>query len=393
MLIEFEYWWLLILPLFFGLGWAAARIDLKDLLHHSRRLPAAYFRGLNLLVNEEPAKAVQAFQEVMHDHAWAVDWSMALGQLFRRQGDIEQAIKLHQALIDRQDVSTEVREAATFELAQDYYKAGFFDRAEQALQRLVAPGSGGREPALRLLLNIYQQERNWLSALSTAQAIDQTGVSLQVEMAHFHCELAEQALAHAQEDSAQVSLQNALRKHRGCVRALMLQAEVARRHQQLETALALWQQIEIINPHYLGLVLDDVVQAYIQLDKTVECQAWLLNLLGKYPALDWLHTLAADVRLPNHESEWRRASYTALRQHISLSNLRQFVEMRARHTPGGVEAADWLLMQQVVQALMKKYALHQCTSCGFKARQFYWQCPACARWETIQPERGETLPA
>src|SRR5574341_115404 len=158
--MEIEYWWLLALPAFFALGWFAARVDIKQLLSESRVLPLSYFKGLNFLLNEQPDKAIEAFIEVVKVDPQTIELHFALGGLFRRRGEVERAIRMHQNLVDRADLANDQRVVALYELAQDHLKAGLLDRAEDMFARLR--GTSGEPRALQHLLEIYEQEKDWL---------------------------------------------------------------------------------------------------------------------------------------------------------------------------------------------------------------------------------------
>src|SRR5216117_1633597 len=134
--MEFELWWLLGFPLFFALGWLAARVDIKQLLSESRALPLSYFKGLNFLLNEQPDKAIEAFIEVVKVDPQTIELHFALGSLFRRRGEVERAIRMHQNLLERPDLGAEQKVIALAEFGQDYLKAGILDRAEQVFKRL-----------------------------------------------------------------------------------------------------------------------------------------------------------------------------------------------------------------------------------------------------------------
>src|SRR3954447_6358895 len=152
---DFEFWWLLPIPaLFFAMGWIAARIDIKHLLRESRALPLTYFRGLNFLLNEQPDKAIESFIEVVKRDPRTIDLHFALGSLFRRQGEIDRAIRMHQNLLERPDLATDKREAVQFELAQDFHKAGLLDRAEEMFQKLA--GTPFEHESLGFLISIYE---------------------------------------------------------------------------------------------------------------------------------------------------------------------------------------------------------------------------------------------
>ncbi|HEX6007917.1 MAG TPA: tetratricopeptide repeat protein, partial [Burkholderiales bacterium] len=164
--MDIEYWWLLALPLFFALGWLAARIDIKQLVSESRALPVSYFKGLNFLLNEQPDKAIEAFIEVVKVDPQTIELHFALGSLFRRRGEVERAIRMHQNLVERSDLQEEQRLTALFELAQDYLKAGLLDRAEELFLKL--DNTVHAEAALKSLLEIYEQEKDWQKAIHVA---------------------------------------------------------------------------------------------------------------------------------------------------------------------------------------------------------------------------------
>src|SRR5690242_10407564 len=167
--MEFEIWWLLALPLFFGMGWVAARIDIKSLLSESRAMPTSYFRGLNFLLNEQPDKAIEAFLQVAKENPQTVELQFALGSLFRRRGEVDRAIRMHQDLVNRDDLAPEQRNEASFELAQDFFKAGLLDHAEQVLAKIAET-----EPSpdvYRHLLDIYIQEKDWEKAIGAAKKL------------------------------------------------------------------------------------------------------------------------------------------------------------------------------------------------------------------------------
>src|SRR5580765_5801883 len=229
--MEIEYWWLLALPLFFALGWLAARIDIKHLVSESRALPTSYFKGLNFLLNEQPDKAIEAFIEVVKVEPQTIELHFALGSLFRRRGEVERAIRMHQNLVERADLPQQQKLDALFELAQDYLKAGLLDRAEELFAKLK--GTSHEEAALKYLLEIYEQEKDWQKAIDTAQRLEVVaGQSHQKEIANFYCEKASKEIMDSRPEAARPHLEQALAHHRLCVRANMLlrDLEIAKQH-------------------------------------------------------------------------------------------------------------------------------------------------------------------
>src|SRR5687767_9315261 len=162
--MEFQIWWLLSMPVFFGLGWIAARVDIRQLVSESRSLPKAYFKGLNFLLNEQPDKAIDAFIEIVKLDPETIELHFALGSLFRRRGEIERAIRVHQNLLARPDLPSEYQIYSQYELGQDYLKAGLLDRAEETFNLLVDTPQYGAQ-ARRALLEIYQREKEWMRAI------------------------------------------------------------------------------------------------------------------------------------------------------------------------------------------------------------------------------------
>ena len=161
--MEIELWWLLAIPGFFVLGWIAARIDIKQLVNESRALPHSYFKGLNFLLNEQPDQAIEAFIEAARVDPETIELHFTLGSLFRRRGETDRAIRMHQHLIDRDALDPSQRLHALSELGQDYLKAGLLDRAEEIFLKLR--GTECDEDALKNLLEIYQQEKEWKKAI------------------------------------------------------------------------------------------------------------------------------------------------------------------------------------------------------------------------------------
>ena len=195
--MDFDLWWLLPIPaVFFALGWIAARIDIKHLLRESRALPLTYFRGLNFLLNEQPDKAIESFIEVVKVDPQTIDLHFALGSLFRRQGEIDRAIRMHQNLLDRADLPADKRTMATYELAQDFHRAGLLDRAEELFTKLN--GTVFEHPALGYLISIYETEKDWAKAIAATRRMEELAKQPYFkEIAQYHCELAQAALLKA----------------------------------------------------------------------------------------------------------------------------------------------------------------------------------------------------
>ena len=392
-MMEIEYWWLLALPLFFSLGWLAARVDIKQLLFESRALPRSYFKGLNFLLNEQPDKAIEAFIEVVKVDPQTIELHFALGSLFRRRGEVERAIRMHQNLVERPDLAPEQKLAALFELAEDYFKAGLLDRAEELFLKLETTTYA--EQALRFVLEIYEQEKDWHKAIGIAGKLEAvTGRSHQKEIANFCCELAINETMQSRPDAARPHLTEALAHHRMCVRANMILGDIEAAANRPEAAIEAWKRIESQNPQYLALVAERLYSAYKQRGKIDEGVNLLRGYLTKYSSLDLLNVVFQGILESQGTEPAYRVARDELRRMPTLLGLDKLLEAQMLEAPPD-RRRDLELVKELVNQHTRTLAMYKCDNCGFRARQYYWHCPACAAWETYSPRRTEEakLPA
>lgn len=385
--MEFENWWLVALPLFFGLGWLAARIDIKHVVTESRSLPRSYFKGLNFLLNEQPDKAIEAFTEVVRIDPETIELHFALGSLFRRRGETDRAIRLHKALLERPDLKPEQRLTALSALGQDYLKAGLLDRAEEAFTKLT--DSPHRAAALASLLEIYQLEKDWKRAIETARSLAaETGQSYAKEIANYYCEIANAELAKPDLPATRQALEEALAANRRCVRASMLLGDCALREGDTAGAIESWRRIGEQNPTYIALVAQRLVAAYRTLGQAEDGLALLQQYLASHPSLDLLDVTFQSALELKGPDEAHRLVRDELRRNPTLLGLDRLLEAQLLTTPPE-RRPEIEMVKNLVHGQTRRLARYRCENCGFKARQFYWQCPACASWETYPPKRTE----
>lgn len=396
--LEIQLWWLLVLPLFFALGWVAARIDIKHLVRESRALPRSYFKGLNFLLNEQPDQAIEAFIEAARVDPETIELHFALGNLFRRRGETDRAIRVHQNLIERgngtsgtpgqySELTDEQRLHALSELGQDYLKAGLLDRAEDIFLKLR--GTPRDEEALRFLLEIYQQEKEWQRSIDIARCLPEHTEHLwQKEIAHFHCELAASALLHSEFEEAHRQLDSALAENRKCVRATLLQGEVALAEVQVETAIEAWKRIEQQSPVYLSLVAPRLLEAFRKQGREAAGLHLLRGWFALHPSLDLLDTVfQSELQAGGPQAAYQLVR-DELRRNPTLLGLDKLYEAQLlMATPE--QRPDLELVRGLLHTHTRRVARYRCDDCGFKARQFYWRCPACGGWETYPPKRTE----
>lgn len=378
--MDFEYWWLLTLPFFFGLGWIAARIDIGQLLTETSTLPASYFRGLNFLISEQPDKAIEAFTEALKADSNTLELHFALGSLFRRTGEMDRAIRLHQGLLEREGLAEPQKLMALAELAQDYLKAGLFDRAEEIFIKLTETRYANS--ALRALLEIYVREKEWLQAIGVAQRLETlTGRPLRMEVAQFYCELAQQHSLLGQMKEARTCLAEALEANRDCVRANVMLGDIEAAVGAHTNALAAWRAIELQAPDYIELVAERMMTSWRSLGSTEEGLLWLQEVVRKYHLEETARALfetTLDIKGP--EAAYRMAHEEA-EQSPTLATLDRLLQAKVSGMPDG----DLRLVMGAIREHLEKTAFHRCRTCGYTARQFHWHCPSCSEWETFPP--------
>jgi lipopolysaccharide biosynthesis regulator YciM len=389
--MDLDFWWLLVIPVAFALGWMASRYDLKTLLSENATLPRSYFRGLNFLLNEQHDKAIDAFIEVAKLDPETIELHFALGNLFRRRGETDRAIRVHQNLLSRADLPVTERDHASFELGQDFLKAGLLDRAEDAFKSLEAG-----EYALgaqRALLTIYEIEKDWNKSIATAARIEGMGAAtLATEVAQFHCELAQEALQRKNPQDARVELKLALAANPENVRATILMGDVDAAGGDLDAAIACWRRVEEQNATYLPLVAEKLMGAYSELGRKSDGVDLLIDYVDRYPSNDLLDTAFKHVA----ECRGLDAAHTLARRQMQTSpNVAGMMRLLEAQVATAEEPrrGELELMRSLVKQRTKNLPRYTCQNCGFRARLFYWQCPGCSGWETYAPRRVEPITA
>ncbi|MBK6603859.1 MAG: lipopolysaccharide assembly protein LapB [Betaproteobacteria bacterium] len=374
--------------IFFALGWIAARIDIKHLLRESRALPMSYFRGLNFLLNEQPDKAIESFIEVVKVDPQTVDLHFALGSLFRRQGEIDRAIRMHQNLLDRPDLPADKRQTALFELAQDFHRAGLLDRAEELFTRL--DGSPFEHPSLAFLLSIYEQEKDWPKAIAVTRRMEALAKQpYHKEIAHYDCELAQAALLKSDFATARTYLEQARAEYKASPRATMLAGDMAAQQGDHARAIEEWQKIETQNPAFLALVAERLADAWRKTGGAAQGLRTLRAYQQQYPSLDLLNTVFSLTLVEEGAEAAASLIKEELARNPTLLGLDRLLEAQLASAPAE-RRHDLELVKQLVGQHIKRLGMYKCEHCGFRAKQYYWRCPGCGKWETYSPRRTET---
>jgi len=387
--MEFELWMLLGIPFFFGLGWLAARVDINELVSESRTLPRGYFKGLNHLLNDQPDKAIDSFIEIVKLDPESSDMHFALGNLFRRRGETERAIRVHQNLLARPDLPSEQKAHAQYELGIDYLKAGLLDRAEETFNLLVDTPYAVH--ARRSLLEIYQREKEWKRAIAAAEGLQESGAgSRQKEIAQFYCELAQDALVHTAPSDAMQLLDKALEADRHSVRATILRGDALLAQGDVEEALKTWRRVEQQSVPHVALVAARLMDGYRKVGRPQEGVNLLKSYLAEASSIDLIEVVFKAVIELDGVQAAKELVVEELRRNPTLLGLDKLLEARLMDAPANIWE-ELSMVKNLVQRYTQKLARYQCSHCGFKARQFYWHCPGCNRWDSYPPRRTEEL--
>lgn len=387
-MIELDPLYLVVLPLLFAAGWWLRGYDARLRARDPQGEQRSYFRGLNFLLNEQPDKAIDAFVEVVKLDPETIDLHFALGNLFRRRGEIDRAVRIHTHLLNRADLPTRSREQALAELGQDFLKGGLLDRAEEAYAKLL-DNPTHRVEALRALVRIYEMEREWRKAIDMAKLLDrETGETRQVQIAHFHCELAEQAIKKGDRSTAEMELRAAQSADRKSVRAAMLAGDLAAQSGDMGEAIADWQRVERDAPRYLPLVAAKLTDALHEAGRFDEAMNFLRRNLLDHPSIDLLDIAYARILKWDSAEAAERLLRDELQRHPSLLGFERLLSARA-----ALNNLDPQLdqLRSVIRSHSSKLARYRCSQCGFRSKTFSWQCPGCNSWESYPPRRMEEL--
>jgi len=375
--------WLL-LPLAVVSGWVAARLDRKSRSGSgNRQYTSGYFRGINFVLNEQPDKAIEVFTRLLEVNSETVETHLALGSLFRRRGEVERAIRIHQNLIARPTLDTEQRALALYELAMDYHKAGLLDRAENLFLELTEIPVH-IEQALRMLLTIYEHEREWEKAIATARRLAPlNNQGLALRLAQYHCELAEQSVHDSDQSRAGKILKEALKIDSGCARASLLLGQIDADAGRWPQALESWKRIEQQDSQLLDEVIDSIATAYRKIGKEQDFLSYLERRMKNNPGPRTIDRMVSTILDQRGIDEAHRYILEHLRQQPTLVGLRNLVDLQLDHNKSGSQESLPLL-KSTLERLASNQQGYLCRQCGFRGLSLHWQCPACHQWVTMQ---------
>jgi lipopolysaccharide assembly protein B len=385
--MDFDLSWILLgLPLAFILGWMASRLDLRQLRLENRRAPKAYFKGLNFLLNEQQDQAIDAFIEAVQNDPDTSELHFALGNLFRRRGEYERAVRVHQHLLSRGDLGPTDLHRAQHALALDYLKAGLLDRAETALLKLE--GTPFEAQARLALLANYERSRDWSHAAQIAHKLakDNQG-NFNGRLAHYLCEQASACIARNETGTAQRLLQEATSIAPESARSQIDLAHLLNRLGNPDNAYYLLEKALDTAPAAVPLIASPFALYAMACGQSADALERLKTDYEKSPSLDVLDAivmLEATITGPSPSA-------------------RDWYVRHLEREPSLVAAAKWIAgekleheqfhpqVQRALDHAVKPLTRYRCAACGFEAKQHFWHCPGCQAWDSYPARRVEEL--
>ncbi|MEE8340377.1 MAG: lipopolysaccharide assembly protein LapB [Xanthomonadales bacterium] len=382
-----EYLLLFLLPpaVYFG-WWLAKTVERRSIKKRSRLFSNQYFQGLNYLLNEQPDKAIQVFLELAEVNQDTVETHMALGSLFRQRGEVDRAIRFHQNIIAKPGLESSQRTQALLELGEDYMRAGLLDRAERLFSELIE--SDAQTPsALRSLLEIYQQEKDWENALEQARRLEQlSGEQMAEVMAQFCCEMAETAVADGDKELARRHLRQARRHHLHCIRARFILARLATCDGDHEGAMDTYEEIAELDADHIPEILEPYLNAAARVGQAQRGRKKLEDWVQAYTGISLILKLTQLIEEEKGGHEAGKYLIEAMASNPSVRGLDRLLELKAQ---GQLETGSSdSILKAVTARLLSRQPAFRCNHCGFSGRTHHWQCPSCKNWATTKTIHG-----
>ncbi len=380
-------WLLLPLAALSG-GWAGYRVGQQP-SRGSSKFSREYFQGLNYLLNEQPDQAIEVFTRMVELDEDTVETHLTLGNLFRRRGEADRAVRIHQNLIARPSLRPEQRASALVELARDYQAAGLLDRAETLFLEALE-FNDYRTIALQALLDIYQQEKEWESAIDMACRLQRISArDLGPLMAQFVCEQAEQRWReHGEAADIRQPLRRALRYDPHCARASLLQCDIDQQAGRWRSAIKACQRVESQDSEYIPEILPRLEACYQAIGTREQFATELYRLVHRYPGVAVVIKLSELIE--SLEGRKQAIDFLAmqLRERPSVQGLDRLIALHmGSDDTDHRRQRDLKALRELFAALMGDQPPYRCVDCGFETRQIHWQCPGCRAWATIKPRR------
>ena len=378
------FWFFLLLPIAALSGWVIGR---RGGERHSdsqvSKLSTTYFRGLNYLLSEEPDKAIELFLHIAELDKDTFETQVALGHLFRRRGEVDRAIRLHQALVQRPDLNDAQKVQALLALGEDYMRSGLLDRAETVFSDLARIDQRAPQ-ALRHLISIYQAERDWEKAIENASRYEAaTAEPMGKLVAQFECELADRQRSAGEIDAARAAIARAYAADSTSVRAGISEGRIEAEAGNPAGAVRAFERAARHDPDYLPVILPALLESYGKVGERTGARAFLAEMSEHYRGISPVLALTKMVEAEEGVGAARRYLGQQLKDRPSVRGEAALIDLTlAENADAEATLHD---LKHITDQLLVRNPSYRCNRCGFGARSHHWQCPSCKEWGTVKP--------
>ncbi len=378
------FWFVVLVPIAALSGWVIGR---RGGERHSdsqvSKLSTTYFRGLNYLLNEQPDKAIELFLHIADLDKDTFETQVALGHLFRRRGEVDRAIRLHQALVQRTDLNDAQKVQALLALGEDYMKSGLLDRAETVFSDLARIDQRAPQ-ALRHLIGIYQAERDWEKAIENASRFEAaTGEPMGKLISQFECELADRQRAAGDNAAARAAIARAYAADSTSVRAGISEGRIEADAGSPVAAIRAFERAARHDPDYLPEILPQLLAAYDEVGERSGARAFLAEMAEHYRGIAPVLALARMIEAEEGVGVARRYLAQQLKDRPSVRGEAALIELSLADNADATATLQDL--RHITEQLLVRNPSYRCSRCGFGARSHHWQCPSCKEWGTVKP--------
>ena len=378
----------LLLPIAAAYGWYMGDRNAKQkYINQSNRLSREYVDGLNFLLSNQKDKAVDLFLDMLKEDEGTLEAHLTLGNLFRSRGEIDRAIRIHQALMESSSLTFEQRLLAIQQLGRDYMGAGLYDRAEEMFLQLIDE-EDFQQNALQQLIIIYQSTSEWINAINAATKLVKLGnEKYKTYIAQFYCELASLAIANDDLDKAYSLLQKSSAADPNCARTSLMLGRILIVQNKTEEAIESLKQILQQDKAFIGEALPLLNECYNKLNKQDEFKQFLQLCVDKDTGNVAELMLADIIEKQNGLDSAQYYMYRELLKHPNLKGFYRLMDYHVADAEQGKAKESLLLLRNMVGEQIKIVPNYRCQKCGFTVNTIYWLCPACRSWSTIKPVR------
>jgi len=370
-----------------GIGWWIGR---RERVKSTDTAVPNYYQGLNYLLNEEPDRAVTTFIQDLEVNKDTLETHLALGGLLRRRGELEKAVVVHENILLNARLDRDVMLNVQLELAQDYLLAGLLDRAEDLLLKLTQEEGHIRSESMKLMLEIYEREKEWHRAVEMGEllAVGEDSEKYERAISHYYCEIAEDLLKLGPRDEARQAISDAIGHDANNARVSLVLGRLELAENRPADAIRALKRIKDQDPVYVAESLDLLKAAYEDNTESLQdFRQYLFECLEITPSISIVLTLAMQIRDEQGDEAVAKFISNYLKRNPTIRGLTQLIDLHMDNTDG-IARQNLAVLRSFAEALVADKPAYRCKGCGFDGKKMRWRCPSCKKWGSIEPIFG-----